>query len=129
MVDLQTAMAAAATERKKRDGAASEERKVRRSGPSLGIESFDPVKHVSKEKADTASMWLVIAFSIVVSLMMRYVLMPNTSPEKSDILYLMPLSAIILIPQIHRMVMPQRFKNIIQREHGSKRGFYTHSLF
>ena len=93
MVDLQTAMAAAAAERKQRAGAESEERKVRRSGPNLGIESFDPVKHVSKEKADTASMWLVIAFSAVVSLMMRYVLMPNTSPEKSDILYLMPLSA------------------------------------
>mgnify|MGYP005678976065 FL=1 len=90
MVDLQTAMAAAAAERKQRAGAESEERKVRRSGPNLGIEPFDPVKHVSKEKADTASMWLVIAFSAVVSLMMRYVLMPNTSPEKSDILYLMP---------------------------------------
>ena len=49
MVDLQTAMAAAAAERKQRAGAASEERKVRRSGPSLGIEPFDPVKHVSKE--------------------------------------------------------------------------------
>ena len=53
-----------------------------------GIELFDPVKHVGKEKADTASMWLVIAFSMaIVSLMMRYVLMPNTSPDKSDILY------------------------------------------
>jgi hypothetical protein len=61
MVDLQTAMAAASAERRQRSGAASEERKVRRSGASLGLEPFDPVKHVSKEKADTASMWLVIA--------------------------------------------------------------------
>ena len=61
MVDLQTAMAAASAERKQRSGAASEERKVRRSGASLGLEPFDPVKHVSKEKADTASMWLVLS--------------------------------------------------------------------
>ena len=123
MVDLQTAMAAAAAERKQRAGAASEERKVRRSGPSLGIEPFDPVKHVSKEKADTASMWLVIAFSIVVTLMMRYVLMPNTSPEKSDILYLMPLSAIILIPQVHRMVMPKSFQEFYTKGTWFKAGF------
>ena len=123
MVDLQTAMAAAAAERKQRAGAASEERKVRRSGPSLGIEPFDPVKHVSKEKADTASMWLVIAFSVVVSLMMRYVLMPNTSPEKSDILYLMPLSAIILIPQVHRMVMPKSFQEFYGKGTWFKAGF------
>lgn len=123
MVDLQTAMAAAAAERKKRDSAASEDRKVRRSGPSLGIEPFDPVKHVSKEKADTASMWLVIGFSVLVSVMMRYVLMPNTSPEKSDILYLMPLSAIILIPQIHRMVMPKSFQEYYTKGTWFKAGF------
>ena len=123
MVDLQTAMAAAAAERKQRAGAESEERKVRRSGPNLGIEPFDPVKHVSKEKADTASMWLVIAFSAVVSLMMRYVLMPNTSPEKSDILYLMPLSAIILIPQVHRVVMPKSFQEFYTKGTWFKAGF------
>ena len=39
------------------------EKKVRRTGRNLGIEAFDPVKHVQKEKADTASMWLVLAFS------------------------------------------------------------------
>lgn len=123
MVDLQTAMAAAAAERKQRAGAASEERKVRRSGPNLGIEPFDPVKHVKKEKADTASMWLVISFSILVTVMMRYVLMPNTSPEKSDILYLMPLSAIILIPQIHRMVMPKSFQEFYGKGTWFKAGF------
>jgi|TARA_B100001093_G_scaffold518963_1_gene605785 uncharacterized protein YfcZ (UPF0381/DUF406 family) len=123
MVDLQTAMAAASAERKQRSGAASEERKVRRSGASLGLEPFDPVKHVSKEKADTASMWLVIVFSITVSVMMRYVLMPNTTPEKSDILYLMPLSAIILIPQIHRMVMPKDFQEFYGKGTWFKAGF------
>ena len=129
MVDLQTAMAAASAERRQRSGAASEERKVRRSGPSLGLEPFDPVKHVSKEKADTASMWLVIAFSVTVSVMMRYVLMPNTTPEKSDILYLMPLSAIILIPQIHRMVMPKDFQEFYGKGTWVQSRFPPHLYF
>ena len=123
MVDLQTAMAAAAAERRQRAGAASEDRKVRRSGANLGIEPFDPVKHVKKERADTASMWLVISYAIIVSLMMRFVLMPNTSPEKSDILYLMPLSMIILIPQIHRMVMPKSFQEFYGKGTWFKAGF------
>ena len=123
MVDLQTAMAAAAAERKQRSGAASQERKVRRSGSNLGIEAFDPIKHVKKEKADTASMWLVFAFTISVSLAMRYVLMPNTSQDKSDILYLMPLSAMILIPQVHRMVMPKSFQEFYTKGTWFKAGF------
>ena len=123
MVDLQTAMAAAAAERKQRSGAASQERKVRRSGSNLGIEAFDPVKHVKKERADTASMWLVFAFTVSVSLAMRYVLMPNTSQEKSDILYLMPLSAMILIPQVHRMVMPKSFLEFYTKGTWFKAGF------
>ena len=123
MVDLQTAMAAASAERKQRSGAASQERKVRRSGSNLGIEAFDPIKHVKKEKADTASMWLVFAFTISVSLAMRYVLMPNTSQDKSDILYLMPLSAMILIPQVHRMVMPKSFQEFYTKGTWFKAGF------
>jgi len=123
MVDLQTAMAAAAAERKQRSGAASQERKVRRSGSNLGIEPFDPIKHVKKEKADTASMWLVFGFTISVSLAMRYILMPNTSQDKSDILYLMPLSAVILIPQVHRMVMPKSFQEFYTKGTWFKAGF------
>ncbi len=123
MVDLQTAMAAAAAERKQRAGADSQDRKVRRSGANLGIESFDPVKHVKKEKADTASMWLVLTFTAIVSLLMRFVLMPNTSQDKSDILYLMPLSAMILIPQIHRMVMPKSFQEFYTKGTWVKAGF------
>ena len=88
MVDLNTAMAAASAEQKRRSADGSQERKKRRTGKDMGIEPFDPVTYVAKEKADTASMWLVLTFSITVSLLMRYVLMPNTSQEKSDILYL-----------------------------------------
>ena len=110
MVDLSTALQAAqAAERRRDKGAGRDEKKKRRSGQDLGIEPFDPVKYVKKEKAETASMWLVIAFSVTVTLLMRYVLMPSTSVDNADILYLLPLVMIILIPQIHRMVMPAEF--------------------
>lgn len=110
MVDLKTAMAAAQAERSKRDGAKNAERKKRRSGADLGIEPFDPMKYVGKERADTASMWLVIVFAVVVTLLMRYVLMPSTTLDKTDVLYILPLTMLILIPQMHRIVMPERFK-------------------
>ena len=109
MVDLKTAMAAAQAEQRKRSASMIEEKKKRRSGPDLGIDPFDPVKYVSKEKAETASMWLVIGYSFLVTLIMRYILMPGTDPKDADILYMFPLVMIILIPQVHRMVMPARF--------------------
>lgn len=123
MVDLNTAMSAASVDRQKRVADEGKERMKRRSGRDLGIEAFDPVKHVSKEKAETASMWLVIAFSVTVSLLMRYVLMPRTTVEKSDILYLAPLSAIFLIPQIHRMIMPADFNELYTKGTWFKAGF------
>jgi hypothetical protein len=110
MVDLKTAMAAAQAERKKRDGAKTDEKKKRRSGADLGIEPFDPAKYARKEKADTASMWLVIFYAFVVTMLMRFVLMPSTTLDKTDVLYLLPLTMMILIPQLHRIVMPERFK-------------------
>ena len=123
MVDINTAMAAAAGERQKRMADEGKERKKRRSGSDLGIEAFDPVKHVTKEKAETVSMWLVIAFSVVVSLLMRYVLMPRTSVEKSDILYLAPLAAVFLIPQVHRLVLPASLNEVYTKGTWFKAGF------
>lgn len=112
MVDLRTAMAAAQAEQKRRQdrNPRSPEKKKNRSGADLGIDPFDPVKYVNKERADTASMWLVIVYSLVVTCLMRFVLMPTTTLDKTDVLYLLPLMMMILIPQIHRSVMPERFK-------------------
>ena len=109
MVDLSTAMTAAQAERRSRMQGDDREKKVRRTGRNLGIEPFDPVKHVQKEKADTASMWLVLGFSLTVTLLMRYVLMGSTDPDNSKILYILPLTCIFLIPTLHRTVMPERF--------------------
>ena len=107
MVDLNTAMAAASTERRNR-GTGDKERKKNRSGADMGIEAFDPVKHVSKEKADTISMWLVISFAATVSLLMRYVAMPS-SQDNADMLWFIPMLGIFLIPSIHRAVLPEKF--------------------
>ena len=123
MVDLKTAMAAAQAERMKRDGAKNAEKKKRRSGADLGIEPFDPVKYQGKERADTASMWLVIVYAVLVTAMMRYILMPSTTLDKTDVLYILPLSMLILIPQLHRLVMPERFK-----EHYTK-GTWFRAIF
>lgn len=121
MVDISTAMAAASTERSKRDPDA--EKKKRRTGADMGIESFDPVKHVAKEKADTASMWLVIAFACVIALLMRYVVMGSVDRSKTDILYALPLLCIMLIPTIHRTLMPNRFTELYKKGTWFKAGF------
>ena len=107
MVDINTAMAAAAAERRNR-GAGDKERKKNRSGADMGIESFDPVKHVSKEKADTVSMWLVVTFATTMALVMRYVAMPG-SQGNADLLWFVPMMAIFLLPSIHRALLPEKF--------------------
>jgi hypothetical protein len=107
MVDINTAMAAAATERRSR-GSGDKERKKSRSGADLGIEPFDPSKHVAKEKADTASMWMVMGISLIVSLVMRYIAMPGAQ-DNPDMLWFLPVMGIFLLPSLHRAIMPPHF--------------------
>jgi len=123
MVDLNTAIAAASTERRKRTDGEDKEKKIRRSGADLGLEAFDPAKYAEKEKADAVSMWLVLAFSVTISLLMRYVLMPNTASDKTDILYLLPLTAMILLPQIHRAILPKKYVEHFTKGTWVKSGF------
>jgi hypothetical protein len=121
MVDISTAMAAASTERSKRDP--DSEKKKRRTGADMGIESFDPVKHVAKEKADTASMWLVIGFSCLIAFLMRYFVMGSVDRSNADILYALPLLCIVLIPTIHRTLMPSGFTELYKKGTWFKAGF------
>ena len=123
MVDLNTAIAAASTERRKRTEGEDKEKKIRRSGVDLGLEAFDPAKYAEKEKADAVSMWLVLTFSVIISLLMRYVLMPNTASDKTDILYLLPLTAMILLPQIHRTILPNKYVEHFTKGTWVKSGF------
>ena len=53
-------------------------------------------------------MWLVIGFSIVLSLIMRYVAMPSAQ-DNADMLWFIPMMAIFLLPSIHRAILPEKF--------------------
>ena len=68
MVDLSTAMAAAAASDKRRGGRDGEKK---RPGGKVGTEPFDPADHALKEKADAASMWLVIIYAVLVGVITR----------------------------------------------------------
>lgn len=101
MVDLSTAMAAAAASEKRRGGRDGEKK---RPGGKVGTEPFDPADHVIKEKADTASMWLVICYATVVATIMRYGIMPAIDAPASA-LWSLPLFLILTIPTLHRVIL------------------------
>ncbi len=101
MVDLSTAMTAAAASERRRGGRDGDKKTP---GGKVGVEPFDPADHVEKEKADTASMWLVIVFGVVISLFMRYVMMPQMSGPAS-VLWSLPLLLILVLPTMHRLIL------------------------
>ncbi len=94
--------------KKRRDKQEKSEKKRSRSGEDMGLESFDPVNYVAKEKAETASMWLVLGFAISVSLLMRFGIMPSMN-HGDTILWLLPVLSVFMLPSIHRLVMPESF--------------------
>ena len=101
MVDLSTAMAAAAASDKRRGGRDGEKK---RPGGKVGTEPFDPADHVIKEKADAASMWLVICYAIIIAAIMRYAIMPAMDAPAS-VLWSLPLLLILTIPTSHRVIL------------------------
>ena len=106
---MAAARAEAESRRKAGKSADGKEKRRSRAGPDMGLESFDPSKYVSKEKAETASMWLVLLFSATVAILMRFLFMPGLSPS-DNILWLLPLMLIFVLPSLHRTVMPEGFK-------------------
>jgi len=94
--------------KKRRDKQEKSEKKRSRSGEDMGLESFDPVNYVAKEKAETASMWLVLGFAISVALLMRFGIMPSMN-HGDTILWLLPVLSVFMLPSIHRLVMPESF--------------------
>ncbi len=111
MVDVDSALRASAYSGKKRargSGADKEEKKSRK------IEPFEPGDALEKEKADAFSMWLVITLGLSVGLLMRYVLMPTlTEPEK--ILWVLPLMLVVLLPTLHRLIIPDKWSDLYDR--------------
>lgn len=107
MVDVDSALRASAYSGKKRPKGQREKDEDKKSRK---IEPFDPVEALEKEKADAFSMWLVIALGLSVGLMMRYVFMPMlTQPEK--ILWVLPLSLVVILPTLHRAVIPNKWSD------------------
>ena len=122
MVDISTAMAAASVDGKKRDKKDGD--KKGKSGRNHGIEPFDPQKYVYKEKADTASMWLILSFSLSVAIISRYLIMPKMDPtENHDILWFGPMALLLVIPSLHRLVLPERFVEHYTKGTWFKAGF------
>lgn len=108
MVDLNTAMQAARAENR-RTKKSGDDRKGKPGG-KLGVENFDPKDHVEKEVADTISMWLVMTFGILISLIMRYIMMPGMEGPKS-VLWFLPLTLVVIIPSLHRVLVPEPYKS------------------
>jgi len=101
MVDLSTAMAAAAAGDRRRGGRDGEKK---RPGGKVGTEPFDPADHVIKEKADAASMWLVIIYAVLIATLMRYLIMPALD-EPASVLWSLPLLLIFTIPPLHKLIL------------------------
>ncbi len=122
MVDISTAMTAASAEGRRR-GSRDPDKKGK-SGRNLGIEPFDPAKFVAKEKAETASMWLVMGFALCVALIFRYLLMPRLDPSSNtDLLWFGPMALLLVIPSLHRLVMSEAYLEHYTKGTWFKAGF------
>lgn len=122
MVDISTAMTAASADGRRR-GPKDPDKKGK-SGRNLGIEPFDPAKYVAKERAETASMWLVMGFSLCVALISRYLLMPRLDPNgNNDLLWFGPMALLLVIPSLHRLVMPDTYLEHYTKGTWFKAGF------
>jgi len=84
--------------------------KKKRPGGVLGVEPFDPADHVEKEVGDALSMWLVIGAGAFVACLMRYIFMPGMEGPK-DVLWFLPLSLIVVIAPLHKVVIPEPWKS------------------
>ena len=111
MVDVDSALRASAYSGKKRARGSDAEKEEKKSRK---IEPFEPGDALEKEKADAFSMWLVITLGLSVGLLMRYVLMPTlTEPEK--ILWVLPLMLVVLLPTLHRLIIPDKWSDRYDR--------------
>ena len=110
MVDVDTALKSAAIDRRKtkKDRDSS---KPKRPGGSVGVEPFDPEVFRTKEVADTYSMWLVLIGSVLTALIMRFLVMPGMG-EPGPLLWLLPLSLVLILPTLHRLILPDEVSDL-----------------
>ena len=106
VVDLKTAMTAASGDaRRKSRGNSTEREKSKSLDPDKILEPFDPAKHLEKERADLASMWLILTYAVFIALVSRYLLLPSFESADVDILWVGPLLLIFTIAPLHRAVL------------------------
>ena len=110
MVNVDTALKSAAIDRRKakKDRDSS---KPKRPGGSVGVEPFDPEVFRTKEVADTYSMWLVLIGSVLTALLMRFAIMPGMG-EPGPLLWLLPLSLVLILPTLHRLILPDEISDL-----------------
>lgn len=106
MVDVDSALRASAYSGKRNKGGGGSGDK-----PSTELEPFDPSAHAVKEKAEAISMWIVIAFGLIVALVMRYYLMP-TMEGTQQVLWLLPVLLTVVIIPLHRVAVPSKFHKL-----------------
>ena len=112
VVDLKTAMTAASGDaRRKSRGDRVEREKSKSLDPDKILEPFDPSKHLEKERADPASMWLILAYAAFIALISRYLLLPSFESADVDILWVGPLLLIFTIAPLHRTVLSSNIEH------------------
>ena len=87
------------------------------------LSHFDPQVHATKEVADAYSMWLVIIYGTIISIIMRYIFMP-TQETMEGIIWLLPVILTATVPSLHKIIIPKNIVNYIQEEIGSEVVFY-----
>jgi hypothetical protein len=117
MVDVDSALRASAYSGKKnRRGDNNKEVSKK------GLEPFDPQVHATKEVADAYSMWLVIIYGTIVSIIMRYIFMP-TQETMEGIIWLLPVMLTATVPSIHKIIIPKKYSELYTRGNWFRSGF------
>jgi cyclophilin family peptidyl-prolyl cis-trans isomerase len=110
MVDIDSALRASAYsgKRSKRGDGNNKE------ASKKGLEPFDPKVHATKEVADAYSMWLVIVYGLLISVIMRYLFMP-TQETMEGIIWLLPVMLTATVPSLHKIIIPKRYSDLYTR--------------
>lgn len=110
MVDIDSALRASAYsgKRSKRGEGNNKE------SAKKGLEPFDPQVHATKEVADAYSMWLVIIYGTIVSIIMRYLFMP-TQETMEGIIWLLPVMLTATVPSLHKIIIPKKYSELYTR--------------
>ncbi|MFQ3344194.1 MAG: hypothetical protein ACKVI6_05105 [Candidatus Poseidoniales archaeon] len=118
MVDIDSALRASAYSGKKNRKSGENNKDEKKKG----LEPFDPRVHATKELADAYSMWLVIIYGFLISILMRYVFMP-TQDSLESIMWLLPVMMTLTVPSLHKILIPKKYSELYTRGNWFRGGF------